>query len=170
LQIESKASSAARDGRLYKKKRSQILVEPYCMGERENVLKKTTLAIALSNSFSCVAFAQSAPDRTSTVQFLYEACQKPHDSSSFSFCLGFVGGTGFLMTLNGTALQKIPLPNTFARIYVGSVGICAGQGMSNPSVGAMVQAFVNWAAKHPEHWGDMSISGVLMSLASTWPC
>jgi hypothetical protein len=134
------------------------------------MLKATIWALGLSGWFCCSAFGQSEPDNKTTVQLLYEACQQARGSPSLNFCLGFVAGTGYLMTVNAAALHKIPSSSTLARVYVGNLGICSADGMSNPTGGAMVQAFINWAAKHPEHWGDMPISGVIMALASTWPC
>jgi hypothetical protein len=36
--------------------------------------------------------------------------------------------------------------------------------------GALAQVFVNWADKHPEHWGDSTVDGVITALSETWPC
>jgi hypothetical protein len=34
----------------------------------------------------------------------------------------------------------------------------------------MVQAFLNWAEKHPEAWSYNQIRGVILALGETWPC
>lgn len=36
------------------------------------------------------------------------------------------------------------------------------------TLGAMAQAFTNWAEKHPENWGIARILGVISALQETW--
>ena len=36
--------------------------------------------------------------------------------------------------------------------------------------GAMLQAFLIWAEKHPEKWSHYNGTGVLEALHETWPC
>jgi len=47
--------------------------------------------------------------------------------------------------------------------------IVAGEisGVTRP---AMVQAFKNFAEKHPESWGMEAVTGVAMALRTTWLC
>jgi hypothetical protein len=56
---------------------------------------------------------------------------------------------------HNTAIRK-----ALGTIYRGSV----------EANGAWIQAFKNYAANHPEFWGEPAISGVVIALRTTWPC
>jgi len=39
-----------------------------------------------------------------------------------------------------------------------------------PSIGSAVQAFVNWAERNPQDWGQMFAVGMASALIETFPC
>jgi hypothetical protein len=38
------------------------------------------------------------------------------------------------------------------------------------TMGAVIQAFLNWADKHPEKWARPRIFGATAAMRETWPC
>ena len=92
-------------------------------------------------------------------------------TSPANFCLGYIKGIGDLMFANGIVRDHIPTTNTMARTYLGNTGGCTGDAAhGEPAGAAMIQAFANWAAAHPERWGDRAWTGVVKALAKAWPC
>jgi len=94
--------------------------------------------------------ATAQPPIRGTVQDLYQACQ--HDDK---FCIGYIAGVFETMTV------------TSARTRDPVTGLCAD---SQVTYGAAQQAFINWAAKHPELWSKEWYLGVVLALQATWPC
>jgi hypothetical protein len=99
--------------------------------------------------------AAEAEDRN--VQTLLYSCKQNTSSPDYSLCIGYVAGVGDLMDVNSTLIPEHPYMRPFA--------ICG-----KPTYGAMVQAFVNWAEKHPEEWKDSTNFGVMLALLGTFPC
>lgn len=104
------------------------------------------------------ALAQTSTN-ADTVQFLYQACKAEPVSPLGRFCLGYSVGVGQMMVLNG---------------YQGhEMGLCPPptiRGTFTPSGGAMIQAFLNWAEKHPEKWAGPALVGFAVAMSTTWPC
>jgi hypothetical protein len=103
---------------------------------------------------------------TRNTQTLYRWCKAKTGSVEHGVCLGYIAGVGELMTVNGADVgSSRPQFLTNVEIYLWMTSIC-----NAPTPGAMVQAFVNWAEKHPEKWGGERISSVMTALQETWPC
>src|SRR5260221_9699018 len=117
----------------------------------------TTLAVA------AMAFAATSPaadntspdvDPTTTVQALYTRCTAKATLDQM-FCAGFFTAAldDALVMGDGVSTQ--------------AYGICS---KTPVTVGAAVQAFENWAQKHPEAWSHHRYLGVLWALQEVWPC
>lgn len=129
--------------------------------------------------FSALAFAvltfmpshvNAQTDRNDTVEFLYQACKAYVAGGTPSYCLGYIYGVGQLMSVNGDEIQRHPPSDARTRLYLTGFGLCTGLSVPSPSAAAMIQAFLNWAARHPEKWADHTLSGVETALVETWPC
>jgi hypothetical protein len=89
------------------------------------------------------------------IQKLLEKCNAEGEENYKQFyCIGYVAGIGDAMRLNGQSG------------LLDQMSICGEEG----TYGAMVQAFMNWAQKHPERWGEHSSVGVITALRESWPC
>src|SRR5580658_4714927 len=96
------------------------------------------VALRLVIFAATLAFARGEdydPNRMYSVQMLYQACTAPKGSQSFGRCFGYIEGAGDFM-IGDTMCPKNGL-NYFA----------------------MIQAFVNWAERHPEAWDEPQIHG-----------
>jgi hypothetical protein len=117
-------------------------------------MKKAALALA------SVAFVGSAPINAApnpgTVQFLYETCKTEMAASSPRFCLGYILGVGQLMAVNAE--------------FGDNFALCSVPRGVAPSGGAMIQAFLQWAEKHPESFGQRNLLGLALALRESWPC
>jgi hypothetical protein len=127
----------------------------------------------MNNSTKCVLIATglglglflsgpptlAASDETAgyDVQSLYRRCKMPEASPELGICIGFISGVGAMMNTLGVVRHQVPGVANFA--------ICG-----NPSYGAMVQAFLNWAEKNPREWGKKQEIGVATALGLAWPC
>jgi hypothetical protein len=94
------------------------------------------------------------------VQSLYNLCKATTDDARYTLCIGYISGIGDIMQTNSVmhpraAVDPAPLDER----------LC-GQ----PSYGAQVQAFKNWAEKHPQQWQAPRQLGVISALSGTWPC
>jgi hypothetical protein len=87
---------------------------------------------------------------TDTIQELHDWCKETHNSPRSGYCLGYVTGIAEMMLKLGRDHPDDPH------------GICG-----EPTRGALVQTFVNWAEKHPEELGSSDHFGVLTALAET---
>ena len=110
------------------------------------------LAIVVATIFIGLFPARAAPV-DSSVQELYRMCQERDGAVDAWRCTEYVAGVGDALDFSSG------LPNT--KLFA----ICG-----RPSYGAMVQAFKNWAVKHPEDWAKSRIYGVALALVQTWPC
>lgn len=111
-----------------------------------------------------------AQQKGDSVQFLYESCKQELAAGLPQFCLGYLEGVAQFMATNGYERGKVSPANSEAKWYLTEMGLCPGPAIGVPSGGALIQAFLNWAAKHPEHWADHTLLGVVLALRSTWPC
>ena len=93
------------------------------------------------------------------VQDLYLDCRAPERSPKWALCIAYISGVGNMMQLVGST--QLAHPNE----WYAPLGICG-----DPSNGAMMQAFINWAEKNPQEWSTPRIIGVPNALISTWPC
>jgi hypothetical protein len=114
-------------------------------------------------AFAAIAFLSDAPIHAApsaqdptTVEFLYKACKTEVAANLPRFCLGYVLGVGQLMAVNAE--------------FGSNFAMCAVPKGQTPAGGAMIQAFLNWAEKHPESWSQRHLYGVALALRETWPC
>jgi hypothetical protein len=123
----------------------------------------TTLAIAgMALASASRAADTTAPDLaalqaaepTRSVQSLYTRCTAA-DIHDQMFCAGyFTSSIDNMMVLGVDASTR-------------AFGICPKVSIT---VGASVQAFKNWAQKHPEAWGLPRYVGVAWALQEVWSC
>jgi Rap1a immunity proteins len=95
-----------------------------------------------------------AKDPATSIQRLYAICSST-DKAEQRYCDGYITA----MVESMIAVGKEPL----ARQY----GICPTTPIS---VAASVQAFKNWAQRHPRHGNLIRYSGVAWALQERWPC
>jgi hypothetical protein len=79
-----------------------------------------------------------AEDKSITVEWLYSACQAPQGSGHQMYCMAYVRGIVDTLLVNSELLKD----NKTLRAEMALCGT-----ISNA---AAVQAFKNWAEKHPE--------------------
>jgi hypothetical protein len=97
-----------------------------------------------------------------TVQDLYRLCKST--GTDRAFCNGVIAGAGGEMRLNKEIAGTVRTPAD--RLFITmTVSMCG-----NAPIGAGVQAFINWAEKHPERWTSDMLFGVNKALSETWPC
>lgn len=101
------------------------------------------------------AFSQTSKNPDS-VQFLYQACRADLASALGRYCLGYAEGAGQMMVINGHQGYEM--------------GLCPPATIGVPSGGALVQAFLNWAEKHPEMWSESALVGFAVAMSTTWSC
>jgi hypothetical protein len=103
-----------------------------------------------------MAALQAANPRES-VQHLYEECTGSSNLYEKEDCVQYISGVADSMTIFGAT------NSSDGKMF----GICSETAVS---YGAYVQAFINWAEKHPESWGLRRWIGASMGLRATWPC
>lgn len=111
------------------------------------------------------ATIQAEESKKDDVQSLYYQCKKSETNMGFGYCIGYISGIGSQMMWTSHTIEHITDFNQ--RLEVGFVSACAKSFVSN---GAMVQAFINWAEKHPEEWVTDKQLGVIQAIRGTWPC
>lgn len=102
---------------------------------------------------AAISLLLSTATASADVQRLYNRCKEPESSQLNFVCLGYIAGVGETMDFLGLDRASHPF------------AICG-----RPSHGAMVQAFINWAEKHPSEWKESEVFGVMQALAESWPC
>ena len=103
---------------------------------------------------SMLSIVVGRADDHRNIQWLYNACKERDDQLGFVICLGYVSGIGDLMQMNAVAaLKRVIDPSGWDDRLCGQ-----------PSYGAQVQAFVNWAERHPEKWQFSRQLGVVAAL------
>jgi hypothetical protein len=101
-------------------------------------------------------------DYKGDVQTLLQERNAGISSLDFALCLGRIGGVSDMAGINGFMFsRRKDLPDDFWKF-----AICFTK--QNASYGARVQAFRNWAQKHPEEWGDADCAGVVIALREVW--
>jgi hypothetical protein len=99
-----------------------------------------------------------------TTQDLLQDCRGRNGSSASSFCLGYMAGAaGVLLDLHDGGTDTVPTKQENVRLVVSA---CTG----DVTYGAMRQAFINWAEKHPREWQFSASNGAKLALQETWPC
>jgi hypothetical protein len=103
------------------------------------------------------------------VQQLYRQCKTPAKDVERTFCVAFISGVAEQMIATGKLAAKQReegnLANDKDRALLSFLSACP-----KASFGAMVQAFINWAERHPEEWSSPRQLGVMQVLRETWPC
>jgi hypothetical protein len=94
---------------------------------------------------------------------LLEMCKAPSGSSKQIYCIGYIRGVAeVMMSLD---MRSVPTLGEETKVTFSKVAICG-----RIQVGAGVQAFKNWAEKHPEKWSTSQTYGVMTALHELWPC
>jgi hypothetical protein len=122
---------------------------------------KAFMATMFFITTTAAAFAQSPEE---TVQVVYMLC-KQNDA----FCGSYIHGISELIMMNGMVLEKATTVDSLTRSYLYELSLCM-KGGGGPSGVAATQAFMNWAAAHPEKWNEGALLGVTLALSNTWPC
>src|SRR5215471_16974193 len=110
-------------------------------------------ALFCAQALLSLVMASAGAAGTDTIQELHDWFKEPHNSPRSGYCLGYVTGIAEMMLKLGRDHPDDPH------------GICG-----EPTRGALVQTFVNWAEKHPQEWGSSDHFGLLTALAETWHC
>ena len=104
--------------------------------------------------------ASAANSGDVTVEAFYRECKRNGESD---FCLMYVSGVMESMLAIESDILSHPesskVQRKFAMCLVGEV-----------SAAAALQAFLNWADKHPKAWGAWRVAGVTAALQEAWPC
>jgi hypothetical protein len=134
------------------------------------------VAAALLSMLLLASPSRAADFDSNNTEGLYQVCRS-QSAVTMGICYSFVVATFGVMARNGaTARNGIPLDDTgppvkvtdpLALAFLSVMGVCPGTAVS---YAAMVQAFENWAAAHPERWSDPSTDSVMAALAAAWPC
>ena len=107
--------------------------------------------------------AEAAEIKANTVQDLYRMCKSSNYVEEL-FCLGVIAGSAGQLQYVAAVAEHLKDPQD--RVLVLAIAACP----DNATNGAMFQAFINWAEKHPEKWSDEMQDGVNRALHETWPC
>jgi Rap1a immunity proteins len=95
-----------------------------------------------------------------TTQDLLQDCR----AENKSFCMGYLAGAaGILLDLHDHGTDTVPTKQENVRLVVSA---CP----AGVTFGAMRQAFINWAEKHPKEWVFSASNGAKLALQETWPC
>jgi hypothetical protein len=124
--------------------------------------RKYVVALSVLLGSATSTDAPRAADTNQTIQGLQVQCKASTDSPDLLFCAGFISGIGDLMRVNGAVINPF---RKEADAPIRDERMC-GQ----PSYGAQMQAFVNWAEKHPQLWNMPRAFGVISALSESWPC
>jgi hypothetical protein len=116
-------------------------------------------------------FSSAARDAATEVQDLYRLCLSPSWEFEDATCKAFVSGIAEQMTFNG---RTATLPRKSGgpadgrdREWLSTLSACIP---TDTSPATMVEAFIDWAEKHPERWTAPRQTGVMQALNQTWPC
>jgi hypothetical protein len=126
------------------------------------------IALALA-FFSPISSA--ARDAATEVQDLYRLCLSPSWEFEDATCKAFVSGVAEQMNFSGrtaTLPRKRGGPaDERDRELLSTLSACIP---TDASPAKMVEAFIDWAEKHPERWTAPRQTGVMQALNQTWPC
>jgi hypothetical protein len=90
-----------------------------------------------------------------TVEALYGMCKEPRENLGGTFCEAYLGASVDQMVFDAVYGD---------RSFREGFAICGNV----PSYAAAVQAFKNWAEKHPEEWRKPAVLGVIAALHDLW--
>jgi Rap1a immunity proteins len=82
----------------------------------------------------------------------------------------YLAGVAEMMMMAGFAyddLQKEPTASGLGAVYL--YAACHDP-INGYTMGAVVQAFLNWTTAHPEKWAQPRIFGATAAIRETWPC
>jgi len=127
------------------------------MREPDRSSKRLKFAVVLLLSMCSVTHAQSPVPPEHSIQLMYERCKGEMAGERGHYCLGYVEGVAQVMIIIGALGRD-------------EFSMCPRPPVGLPSGAAMIQAFMNWAEKHLEHWSEMEVVGVSLALSSSWPC
>ncbi len=113
-------------------------------------------ALILVCALATPAFGQD------NVQGLMMKCDNSNASDQQFYCYGRVTAVFEMMLLNGVTIAQ------HDHAVKTMLSVCEVGHL--PSYGAQVQAFINWAKKHPEKWNENDLDGIMTALQETWPC
>ena len=105
-----------------------------------------------------LSISAKAEDQSATVEWLYSACQAPKGSAHNMYCVAYVRGIVDTLLVNGEMLKG-------DKAHRAEMALCGTVGNA-----AAVQAFKNWAEKHPEAWSKPMVAGVTVALRELWGC
>jgi hypothetical protein len=113
----------------------------------------------------------SVSQEATNVQDLYRVCQTPLWEFEEASCAGFISGVAEQMGFSGHT-ATLPrrnggLANGRDRKLLSTMSACIPRAVSP---GAVIQAFLDWAEKHPEKWTTPRQTGVMQALREAWPC
>jgi hypothetical protein len=121
---------------------------------------KAWISVLVAGLWCSSAFADGT---NINVQTLLSDCTGSQSSFEYTLCVGYVGGVSDQMTLNGLMVINGDDRSRFVKAF----SMCP---QPHPTWGAEIQAFVNWAQKHPEQWQQPGLLGVLAANRTLWPC
>jgi len=102
------------------------------------------------------AISVSANAKSNNVEELYRKCKS--DGIEKTYCAGFLTGAAMRMYEGAAKKMDNPADREF---------LLCGEDVTG---GVIIQAFINWAEKHPEKWGEEMRVGVNAALHEMWPC
>lgn len=103
-----------------------------------------------------------ADQNDTSVQSLYQWCQDENDVKAVA-CMAYAAGVADVMVRNSTLRHQLDGDD---RERLSLYAVCA----KGATFGAAGQAFMNWAAKHPDRSTEPRVDGVMAALRDTWPC
>jgi hypothetical protein len=106
--------------------------------------------------------ARGAETDTETVERLYLHCKG--DALHKLFCLGYIRGVADMMNYSAVANAT---KGTVRNMALDAIVACIP---ASASADALTQAFMNYAAKHPEEWSGSATFGAITAFRKTWPC
>jgi hypothetical protein len=124
---------------------------------------KFLLGVGALLGVAAIPIPTNAEEDKPTIQALYQKC-KSNDPQKV-YCFGFIDGIVTHMRIMAIAAEQ--MDNQVERRFLLELSKFCGHDASR---GAMLQAFLNWAEKHPEKWSQYDGFGVVEALQETWPC
>jgi hypothetical protein len=125
---------------------------------------KANAVAAVTSAIIASGFLSSSAAADSNIQTLLQECNANSTSYEGFHCVGYVCGIADMMGMNGALFMHS------GEGLEGLFALSACYGKPEPTCGAKVQVFRNWAQKHPEKWNIQEYVGVALSLREVWPC
>ncbi|MER9171214.1 hypothetical protein NKI12_28575 [Mesorhizobium australicum] len=105
--------------------------------------------------------AAAADIDPNSVEYLLSQCSAT-SAIEVAGCRNYIAGVADMVGFTHEVMKMENLESAVLTTY------CPGE--EGLSYGAMSQAFVNWAKKHPETWQKPKFGGAIDALVETWPC